>query len=262
MFGNKRRKAEQAAAEQAEQTRQRQAEAFETGLHGTVDEFHRAYEQAREDGKVTSLTKLRAGAIQALLEEGRPEKIQLVLSNHRDEYDGSIPRMLMSLTKGRDSEQAVANVNLALDKLSGQKKQEMLDGALRKHIAYDGDDFNRNDEVFTNVLLQAGADANGYAGRTFALAIAFRSPLTVKMLHAHGGSFEDARLIMQVENWKDNPYKRRCEEKLLSYQGHEKRDTVEELRQNLDDVTRRLKEAEARLDELQPRRKPAPPLVP
>ena len=256
-FGNKKREREAEEAQRANDSLVKKIsdESFETGLHGTMGAFGLAW---RETTYSVARQKLREGAIQAFVEEGRADNLQFMLSN-RTELNIKAYNILLQLIKDKNSDQALNLINRALEKLPELDKQAILDDALLGIIETTSSNdhwnhlpFTPKEEVFMNVLLQAGANANMDAGRAFALAIESHTPAVVKLLRAHGAEYKDAALIMQVEGWRDNYSRKSCIEKLRAYQEHDDVDTMGQLLQNIRDLTERLDIAEARLDKLQP----------
>jgi hypothetical protein len=249
-FKNKRKSKEEKESLAREAVARKIAEeTFEVGLNGSVETFMWVW--AAESNNNIGRPKLQEGAIQAFLEKSHPEKIQFMLSNP-DKFDVNVAAVLLSLTRGKESEQAVALIKLALEKVSEEKMLGVLDNALLKHV------YTVGDEPFVKALLLCGADANGDKGRVFARAIVNCSFPVIKLLHDKGGKFEDALAIMQDEVWR--PYEN-CNAKLRFYQN---KVLIEQLQQNISDLTEsnrvlteRVNGLIDRLEGVQPGEKPA-----
>lgn len=184
---------------------------FEMGLHSTPHEFETAYDKAFAYYSNNLLydphEHLQKGAIQAF-KEGRPENVRFLLSHHPGDTKYNAAELLLELVKDVSDNKTAALVRRTLENLPQQDKQTILDKAL-------------------------------------VIAVIKHSADTVKWLRANGGEYKTARLLMKTDGW--NGLYPNCLEKLHAYQEHEKEGILEQMQQNLKDITARLEKAEQRI---------------
>jgi hypothetical protein len=183
---------------------------FETGKGGTIEELraeNQKAEKMRLRGDAADLRlNLISGAAEALC-EGRPENIQTLLAE-RDTFKlkyTQIRNAFYRLAEEKEGGSTVNKIDLALEKVPAQEKQDILNQTLCAVVDYAYED---KDEALIAALLKAGADANaefdGQPGRILATAISNSFPTAIiKLMYDSGAPFEDALFRISTRPYWD-----------------------------------------------------------
>ncbi len=234
---------------------------FEIGKNGTVDELFLANNAALAKSDAPAQKELQRGAIEAF-NDGRPGNIQTILSNPdtfktwsyypKDRKDPAI-EILIALTA--EGERSAEIINLALDQLSEERKQQVLDKTLLEVVR----GYNYV-ESFVTALLEAGADVNaafdGFKGLILARAVEkTQPPAVIELLYKNAASFDDALFVMQANNWNEELVKKLkiYREKMTGQPATEEGEVLQELKLLRQEIAEMRQDLTSRL--------PAPPKV-
>ncbi len=211
------------------------------GKNEPTDKFLKSFEKAA--GSMfwsSSLDKINAlanGAIEAF-HAGHPENIQTLLLETKDidfKTHGSdyvsyfAPNTLFGVLKNSSDQKA--DIELALAKISGKDRQDLLNRTLSKALGY-----SYAGDILVTALLDAGAEASAQALTSAACNC---PPTTVKILYERGASFDGAVELMSGYSAADR-------ERLKFYQKtmtggsdvtEEKPDALQEIREQLKALT-------------------------
>jgi hypothetical protein len=221
------------------------------GRDGTAEQF---VEKARNifgtdrygwDGPRGKERALLNGAYEAF-SAGHPENIQALLLNAKSikfgkQYGSGYYSFLVASVlseaakKGSDLR---AGIDVALEKLPAQDKQEILNFAMSRAIG-------NSNEPLVFALLDSGADANSEGALASATSEYSRCPPSIiKALYEHGARFEDALKVM-----KENDYGKESLDKLEFYRATltgkpaaatASGDTLQELRDQVRELTEKV----------------------